>query len=399
MRIVIALASSSGQISGVQRHALNLASCLLTRPEVNELHLVAAPWQQSFVEDAGFSSSPRLYRHAAPIGNTPLSRNLWFYAGLPSLAARLNADIVHLAYPVPMKRRAFHCPVVATLHDLYPYDIPENFGFPKVLFNRAVLRQCLSQADAIACVSASTLARLRSLDELLAQKKACVIFNAVLAQTTSAAEGPLSPLQALDPASPFLLCVAQHRRNKNIVLVLRAFERLWNHGHLAPEMRLVVVGIPGPETPAIQSFTAAHGLSERVLLVNGIQEAQLQWCYRHCSALLAPSIIEGFGLPIAEALIAGCRIVCSDIPAFRELATNTCHFVPLGLGEEENFAAAIQAALKQPRPHPIDLPQFAAGAIAAGCMELYQSISPSSSRAELLSRTQLPTARESRSQS
>ena len=394
MKIVIALASSSGQISGVERHALNLASCLLTRPEVTEVHLVAAPWQQSFVEGAGLSSNPRLHSHEAPISNSALSRNLWFYAGLPQLAVRLSADIVHLAYPTPLRRRAFACPVVATLHDLYPYDIPENFGFPKVLFNRVILRQCLSQADAIACVSASTLARLSSLDARLALKKARVLYNAVQPQASSTAE---APVPNLEPEQPFLLCVAQHRRNKNILLVLRSLERLLHYGHLSPHTRLLVVGIRGPETPAIESFIAKHGLAQHVFLLNGIPEAQLQWCYRHCSALLAPSIIEGFGLPIAEGLIAGCRIVCSDIPAFRELAADSCHFVTLGPGEEENFANAIRAALRQPRPDPIDLPQFAADAIAAGCLGLYRSLSPSILRGDLPLRSSFEPTKESQS--
>jgi glycosyltransferase involved in cell wall biosynthesis len=396
MKVVIALASNSGQISGVQRHALNLASCLLTRSEITQVHLVAAPWQQSLLEDAGLSD-PRLHSHAAPMGNSAISRNLWFYAGLPSLAARLNADIVHLAYPVPLHRHAFACPVVATLHDLYPYDIPENFGFPKVLFNRAVLRQCISQADAIVCVSASTLARLRNLDERLAQEKARILYNVVHPHTSSSADEPFPAFQNVDSKHPFLLCVAQHRRNKNILLVLRAFERLLNDGHLVPLTQLVIVGIPGPETPAIQSFIAAHGLSEQVLMLNGIPEAQLQWCYRHCSALLAPSIIEGFGLPVAEALIAGCRVVCSDIPAFRELAANTCHFFRLGLGEEENFRAAICEALALPSPDPIDLPQFATATLAARCMELYRSLLPASSSVHSMTRSELLSAEESQS--
>jgi glycosyltransferase involved in cell wall biosynthesis len=394
MKVVIALASSSGQISGVQRHALNLASSLLTRREITEVHLVAAPWQQSFVEDAGLSHNARLRLHSAPIGNTALSRNLWFFTGLPSLAAKLNADIVHLAYPAPLCRRAFASPVVATLHDLYPYDIPENFGFPKVHFNRTVLRQCLSQADAIACVSASTLARLTGLDARLAQKKARILYNAVQPQTPQAAE---VPVPNLNPEDRFLLCVAQHRRNKNILLVLRAFERLLPHGHLSPHMKLLIVGIPGPETQAIESFIAAHGLAQHVHLLNGIPEAQLQWCYRHCMALLAPSVIEGFGLPIAEGLIAGCRIVCSDIPAFRELATDSCHFVTLGPGEDENFAAAICAALRQPRPDPIDLPQLSPDVIAESCLDLYQSLLPSPWRNEVPLRSPFKPTKESQS--
>ncbi len=374
MKIVIALASSSGQISGVQRHALNLASCLLTRAEITEVHLVAAPWQRKFVEDAGISSNPRLHCHSAPIGNSALSRNLWFYRGLPLLTALLGADIVHLAYPVPIRRKAFSCPVVATLHDLYPYDIPENFGFPKVLFNRTVLRQCLSQVDAIACVSASTLARLRKLDKRLADKKARILYNAVQPQTQLSFEESVANL---DRVHPFLLCVAQHRRNKNILLVLRVLKRLLHWGGISSNTVLVILGIPGPETLAIETFIAAHGLAQHVLLLNGIPEAQLQWCYRHCSALIAPSFIEGFGLPVAEALIAGCRIVCSDIPVFRELATKSCHFVPLGAGEEERFAAAIVEALREPRPDPIALTQFTTAAIGSSCFELYRSVSHS----------------------
>jgi hypothetical protein len=49
MKVLIALASSSGQLSGVQRHAINLARCLLTREEVTHVHLVVAPWQLEIV--------------------------------------------------------------------------------------------------------------------------------------------------------------------------------------------------------------------------------------------------------------------------------------------------------------------------------------------------------------
>src|SRR5882757_6565059 len=110
MRILIALASSSGQVSGVQRHAINVAHCLLSRSEVTALHLVAAPWQVGFVRDSAPQGDPRLHLHSAPIGESALQRNWWYYAQLPHLASQLQADIIHLAYPVPIRRRAFSCP-------------------------------------------------------------------------------------------------------------------------------------------------------------------------------------------------------------------------------------------------------------------------------------------------
>jgi glycosyltransferase involved in cell wall biosynthesis len=351
-----------------------LARCLLTRPEITAVHLIAAPWQQGFVQDSTPHGDARLHLHSAPISNNTLSRNLWFYTELPKLAAQLDADIVHLAYPVPVRRDAFHCPVVVTLHDLYPYDIPENFGFPKVLFNRAVLRRCLQRVDAIACVSQNTLSRLKRIDPRLALKTAVVIYNSVEPQTL--AEEEIAPPEW--GSQPFLLCVAQHRRNKNLLLALRVFNLLLRSQQLAPGTRLLIVGIPGPETPAIQEFVSASGLMHSVVLLNGISDAQLQWYYRNCNLLLAPSTLEGFGLPIAEALLAGCRVVCSDIPAFRELGGSHCHYVPLGPHEVGAFTEVIRATLRQPLPMPISLPQLSASVIAEEYTRLYRSLSPAS---------------------
>jgi glycosyltransferase involved in cell wall biosynthesis len=371
MKVHIALASSSGQLSGVPRHAINLARCLLSRPEVTEVHLVAAPWQMDFVEDAAPRADARLHLHAAPIGNSALSRNSWFYAQLPKQAAQLKADIVHLAYPVPVRKGAFHCPVAVTLHDLYPYDIPQNFGFPKMLFNRAVLKQCLRAADAIACVSRSTLVRLEQLNPLLA-RRVSVIYNSVEPFTGSAAEAPPPQWRG----QPFLLCVAQHRRNKNILLVLEVFRRLLQARQIASNMQLFIVGIHGPETSAIANFIAASGLSRSVVLVNGISDAQLHWCYRNCGLVVVASTLEGFGLPVAEALLAGCHVVCSDIPAFREVGGAHCQYVSLGPLQVESFASTVRATLEMHNPQPIALPHLSPDFIAEEYMKLYRSLLP-----------------------
>ena len=380
MKVLIALASSSGQLSGVQRHAINLARCLLTREEVTQVHLVVAPWQLEFVlglvSDIALGPEPRLQLHAAPIANSGLSRNFWFYAQLPKLAIQLEADVVHLAYPVPVAKSEFHCPTVVTLHDLYPYDIPENFGFPKVFANRAVLRQCLRAVDAIACVSQNTYVRLNKLEPQLARKKAIVIYNSVEAlPLCTHIQNPLPK----PSGSPFLLCVAQHRRNKNILLALRVFKRLLQTGPQSSRntpQHMLIVGIPGPETLAIERFIAREQLTDRVTFLNGISDEQLQWCYSNCSLLLAPSTLEGFGLPVAEALLAGCHVVCSDIPVFRELGGDHCRYVPLGPRAEEAFVDAVGAILDNNRPIPIAMPQLSASVIADHYLRLYRSLLP-----------------------
>ncbi len=370
MKIVIALTSASDQISGVQRHAINLARCLLTRDEITAVHLIVASWQQECLQSVEPILDPRLHLRAVYLNNTSIGRNLWYYRQLPRIAAELKADVVHFAYPMPIRRHIYGCRTVLTLHDLYPYDAPGNFGFPKVLFNEAVLRQCLRAADAVACVSRSTFDRLKAIDPRLALSKATVISNCVEPQSRVFGRSPVPGWTG----EPFLLCVAQHRQNKNLLLLLRVFRRLLLTSQLSAGTRLVIVGVPGPLTKAMQQFLAFTQLEDRVSLLNGLSDEEVQWCYRNCNLLIAPSVVEGFGLPVAEALLAGCRVVCSDIPAFREVGQGYCEYIRLDKNAEQAFAEAIRTVFFCPRPAPVTLPQLSATHIAAQYLQLYDSL-------------------------
>ena len=114
-----------------------------------------------------------------------------------------------------------------------------------------------------------------------------------------------------------------------------------------------MIGVPGPETGSIERQICEARLEQKILLLTGISDSELQWCYRNCELLLAPSTIEGFGLPVVEALQAGCKTVCSDIPAFREVGGDGCDYVSLGQGEVDGFVIAIQKSLNSPRRMPV----------------------------------------------
>lgn len=367
MKIVIAAVSSATGLSGVARHAANVARCLLTRPEISAVHVVGAPWQHQLFCDAVSRADERLHIHSVPLGAGTLARNLWYYKDLPAIATQLEADVVHLAYPAPLHRGAFRCPTVVSLHDLYPYDAPANFGFPKVLFNRRILWQCLRAADAIATVSDHTLQHLAARAPASMLRKAVRIYNCV---EPVSIQSPLSGWRG----APFFLCVAQHRWNKNILLTIRVFQRLLQNQTIDSESELLIVGVPGPETPQIRRFLRTTGLHPKVALITGIRDAEMQWCYRNCELLLALSSVEGFGLPVAEALLAGCRIVCSDIGAFRELQAESCHYVPLTANAAEQFARTIPTVLAEPRSKPMPMPQLSVPVIADQYMQLYRRL-------------------------
>lgn len=370
MKLALVSVSSNTQISGITRHVANVARCLLQHTAIEEIHLIVAPWEQQILRGAIACEHPRLQMHCVFVDRTSLARNLWFYTELPLIVNQLGADLVHLSYPAPLNRRGVRCPVVVSVHDLYPYDVPENWGYPKVLFNRMILRQCMQAADRLACVSLATLEGVRERFPGAIAAKSYQICNSVESARGRSCRGPV-PLSA---HASFLLCVAQHRRNKNIGLALRVMHRLLGQGVLPGGMLLVVVGMPGPETASLQRMVDEAGIRSNILFLSGISDAELHWCYRNCEALIAPSLIEGFGLPVAEGLLTGCRIVCSDIPAFREVAGDGCRYFQLGPGEEKAFAAQIIEALAARRPQPIPLPQLTPACIARGYEALYENL-------------------------
>jgi glycosyltransferase involved in cell wall biosynthesis len=288
----------------------------------------------------------------------------------------LQADVVQLTYPMPLDAASFPCPVVVTLHDLYPFEIPMNFGVLKSSFNRLVLRQCLRAADGIACVSEATRARLKQYAPASVWRKAARIYNCVEPEPLSSVESPIRGWRG----EPFLLCVAQHRRNKNIPALIHAFDYLVRSEWIASNARLVVTGIRGPETGKIERLVDELGLGQQVHFLEGIAEAELQWCYQNCEALVAPSLTEGFGLPVAEAVLAGCRIVCSDIPAHREIGGTHCRFVTLRDNAAGALAAAIADALNEPKPGAALLSEFSASVLAGQYMALYDRLIASVAR-------------------
>jgi glycosyltransferase involved in cell wall biosynthesis len=204
-------------------------------------------------------------------------------------------------------------------------------------------------------------------------EKAVRIYNCVEPEPQRVVRSPIPGWLG----EPFLLCVAQHRRNKNVVLLIQAFHRLLRASSILPTMKLVVVGIEGPETQRIRQLISDLGLGPRVFLLQGLSESELQWCYARCEALVVPSKAEGFGLPVAEALLVGCRIVCSDIAALREIGGTHCHYVALGADEEEKLATAIRTALQELPKGPVSLPHLSAEVLAGQYLDFYRQLIPS----------------------
>jgi glycosyltransferase involved in cell wall biosynthesis len=394
MHILIVALHRPQEPTGVCRHAVNLARCLAEIDRIERITVVTGAWQQHYFQDYFVLDSHKITFLGIDIKNTAISRNLWFLFALPKLVARLQPDLVHLSFPFPFIRLLFDSPVVLTLHDLYPYKIPENFGLKQAIFNRIFLWQCINSSDAIACVSHATLQDLdRYFPKIRANPdRARVIYNFVdfRARSTPIADRSEAEYPSELPANltqPFILCVGQHRKNKNFDLAIRAYHRLLRTGKIPANLKSIIVGSKGPETANLLESIDRLGLTDSVITISAITDRALCWLYQNCQLVVIPSSLEGFCIPLVEALYFSCKVVCSDIPIFREIAGDSCTYFQLEGEAIANLTESIDTALStdiiSTNAH---LDRFTKTAAAKQYWDLYSSINRSPK-----SRSTLPT--------
>jgi O-antigen biosynthesis alpha-1,2-rhamnosyltransferase len=129
---------------------------------------------------------------------------------------------------------------------------------------------------------------------------------------------------AASPAS--FLCVGTLEPRKNLDTLINAFELLWNDGH---QVSLILIGREGWLCDDLLVRIRRHGeRGKRLFWLNDVGDADLALAYRQASALIFPSVVEGFGLPLVEALSQGLPVVASDIPVFKEIAGSHGRFFP-----------------------------------------------------------------------
>jgi glycosyltransferase involved in cell wall biosynthesis len=374
MHILIAALHRPSKPTGVCRHAANLAQCLADTKEVTQVTLVVGAWQRHYFET--FFSSKKIKLIDVDMKNSSLSRNIWFLFGLPKLVNRLLPDIVYMSFPFPFLRSLFPSPIISTIHDLYPYENPEVFGFPNVIFNRFFLKLCITNSDGLVCVSKSTLSSLRAyFPNLYSRQSIAVIYNYVnLHQVVP----NLSNRLPISERDSFLLCVAQHRKNKNIDLAIQAFDLLIKNAELPTSTKLIIVGSNGPETKKIQELIYNLCLQNQVLLLHSIEDSELCWLYQNCEMCIAASSQEGFCLPLAEALDFSCKIVCSDIPIFREIGSSSCTYFNLQGDPVKNLSQAMIHALEKPLNKAAKYFRFSKSDVADRHLNFYFAIAKNS---------------------
>jgi glycosyltransferase involved in cell wall biosynthesis len=226
-------------------------------------------------------------------------------------------------------------PVVSTVHDLLPLAYPQLFpGLRKQVYARLMFRLCAFKSSRVVCVSEFTAQELSRFTGC-PKRKIRVVPNGVASRWFGLKRVP-------DPADPFFLFVGNLKPHKNLNVLLAAFESVSSR---IPH-RLVVVGqSDGFITSDKDSVTRLKN-TPCVTFSGAISDEQLEDLMSKASALVVPSVYEGFGLPALEALAAGVPVVASNIPPLTEICGDEAiYFDPMN---PQELAAALFAVSTLP---------------------------------------------------
>lgn len=220
--------------------------------------------------------------------------------------------------------------VVIIIYDLIPFSHPHFFT--KWVVNNFTSKFSLTVAntDLIIAISQTTEDELQQYlyEKLPSIKPPTSHF--LLGADFNLANQTLfvrKSLEKLFSESKPYLCVGTIEPRKNHGFLLDAFDKIWVNNL---DITLCIVGCYGWKSEPLEERIEKHPLFGRNLRwFSDLNDTELSFCYKNSKALIFPSIIEGFGLPLIEALHYGCPVIASDIPVFREIGGENCTYFPI----------------------------------------------------------------------
>ncbi len=317
--MLVNLAVLMRQPTGISTYALNLLPAIAA---LDPTLLVSEPI-------AGYRC------HPIPAGQTPeqgirghFKRLTWTQFQLPRLYRQLAASLIFS--PLPEAPLGSACRSIVMLHDLIPLRFPSRFS-PLTLYHRYYVPQVLRSAQHILCNSTATARDAIDFLGIPAAKLTPIplAYNAEV-------------FRFLDlPTSHYLLYVGRHHPYKNVQRLIAAFAAL-------PESccwsQLWIAGpIDRRYTPQLMSQARELGVSGRVKFIGYVEDAKLAELLNQAIALVFPSLWEGFGIPVLEAMACGTPAIASNLSALPEVAGDAALFVdPYHIQE---MTAAMTAVL------------------------------------------------------
>jgi glycosyltransferase involved in cell wall biosynthesis len=306
MKIAVDASVQASQTGGIGRYFDALLRRMCTEGSPHQWHLYG---RRNLVASQG--APARIHRDFWP---ADAGRILSLATTLPVWAAWHRPDLFWgPAHRLPLVLPCDTARVV-TVHDLCWLRAPETMRTSTRWLDAALMPRAVAQADRIIVVSRATAADLCEAFPTAAER---VVVVPAAAESLPA-PGAADVLQALGVEPPYVLFVGTHEPRKNLERLLRAFARVCER---MPRFGLVIAGGSGwGKRDGFDSLLAAPALAARVRIIGRVDDRQLSTLYEHAFCLAMPSLYEGFGLPLLEALARGTPAITSNVSSMPDVA-------------------------------------------------------------------------------
>ena len=269
----------------------------------------------------------------------PTSRHFKSYWRSRGIVADLERDGVQLYHglsgelPVGIRRSGIKS--VVTIHDLIFLRHPEFYNPIDVQIYKWKFRQTIKEADHIIAISECTRRDILEYAGGQVSEADITLIYQSCAQRFSVSPG--SRYSALG-SQRYVLSVGSIEPRKNTMLALKALH------HLPDDISLVLVGRHTAYTDKLVAYAHANGLEHRLRILHGVPDADLPALYAGAEAFVYPSVYEGFGIPIIEAIRCGLPVVACTGSCLEEAGGPDSLYV--ATDDAEGMADAIRRSLK-----------------------------------------------------
>jgi glycosyltransferase involved in cell wall biosynthesis len=328
MRIAIDATAIPSQRVGAGNYIFNLTRSLAELLPPDELVVFARSEDIRPISNIQLINTPHSSR---------IRRILWEQFSLCAQLRDLSIDVLHSPhYTMPLRSE---CASVVTFHDMTFFMYPEMYQFYRKFFFRTMIRRSAQRAQAIIAVSESTR---RDILRLLKTDPAKV-FTVHLGVAPHFR--PLDDPAALEELwrsyhlpKRFILYVGELEPRKNVPALVQAFKSLVDQS--LPHA-LVIVGPKGGMYDRLLRTIASLGLTDRIIFTGYVPEDELPLFYNAAELFAFPSIYEGFGLPVLEAMACGAPVVTSNVSSLPEIVGDAGILV-----DPRNVSALADAMLR-----------------------------------------------------
>jgi glycosyltransferase involved in cell wall biosynthesis len=293
----------SSPAAGVRRYVEGLAGALARLDDAPELVALGG---------ADSSALPRGMGHLAEPPHPPTNLG-WTLVGLPRAAARARVDLIHApAYTAPFWSRV---PVVLTIHDVSYARHPEWYPYRRDWARRLFYRRSAWAAAHVITDSAFSATEITAAYRIPSSRitVAPLGVDPEFAHASGTGELPTGITE------PYLLHVGDLHERRNLTLVVDALLAARRHFGGAAGLSLVLAGADHGVGDALCAIAAEADAPDAVVLLGQVSDERLQALYGGATALVYPSLYEGFGLPVLEAMAAGTPVIASRAASMPEV--------------------------------------------------------------------------------